>query len=60
MKTLILTYLDENKKTIGSHHITPHAQGAEYDSKKRFDGNWHHLAQSIACGRSYTYKIVEA
>lgn len=54
MKTLVI-YLDKEKKCY--HKITPFAQGAEFDSKKRFDGNFHKLAEHFYGSNYYKTEI---
>jgi len=44
MQTLIV-YFDESKSSC--HRITPHNQGASFDAKSRFDGNWKRLAEQL-------------
>jgi len=55
MQTLII-YLDKTKKNF--RIITPFAQGAEFDSKTRFDGNWKKLADHLEGDNYSNFEII--
>jgi len=55
MKTLIIFY-DESKKNF--RKITPHAQGPEWDSKTRFDGQFEALREHLEGDNYFKAEII--